>query len=82
VTAVTVILNLHGIIEVHKTKAKQPQVDSGGRVRMLEKIGLAIAIAVSLYWTTEVRPPRAMAIKTEAVATVYQPEQLPVFVMI
>ncbi len=50
---------------------------------MLEKIGLAIAIAVSLYLTTEVRPPqRVVAIETEAVPLVNQPERLPLLVTI
>ena len=50
---------------------------------MLEKIGLAIAISVSLYWTTEVRPPqRVVAIETEVVATAHQLERVPVLVTI
>lgn len=50
---------------------------------MLEKIGLAIAIAVSLYWTTEVRPPqRVVATETEVVAQAPQSDRVPVLVMI
>jgi hypothetical protein len=50
---------------------------------MLEKIGLAIIIAVSLYWTTEVKPPqRVVAIETEVVAQIPQPNRVPVLVSI
>jgi hypothetical protein len=50
---------------------------------MLEKIGLAIMIAVSLYSTTEVRPPqRVVTIETEVVAERPQSDPASVLIMI